>query len=128
MVGGGDYGAASVDATRPKPSIRGPEAIVATNSRIHGDKALVLYSTMASLAEREYAGTPKERWTMESLVGQQARIDGEMHDQDMQERTNTMEAVGQGAADELTGPWSSVGSNEYPELELPRRWEPWDTS
>jgi hypothetical protein len=81
----------------------GEEHMIDTGDAV-GEKALVVYSNKADLADRIHASTPKRR-TMQSLEQQQTTsTGGGMHDQDMQEMASTMEAVGPGAADELTGP------------------------
>ena len=85
VVGGGDYGAPSADAARPKPSIRGSAVATAMKPRMQD---LIIW----------------KRRTTETLEGQQYQVHGEVRDQDRMEVSNPLEAVGPGAADELTGP------------------------
>ena len=85
VVGGGDYGAPSADAARPKPSIRGSAVATAMNPRVQD---LIIW----------------KRRTTETLEGQQSHVLGDVRDQDMLEVSSDKEAVGPGAADELTGP------------------------
>ena len=85
LVGGGDYGAPSADAAHPKPSIRGSAVATAMNPRVQD---LIIW----------------KRRTTKTLEGQQSHILGDVRDQDMLEVSSDKEAVGPGAADELTGP------------------------
>ena len=85
VVGGGDYGAPSAAAACPKPSIRGSVVATAMNPRVQD---LIIW----------------KRRTTETLEGQQSHVLGDVRDQDMLEVSSDKEAVGPGAADELTGP------------------------
>ena len=89
-------------------STLGKRAAVGDNSTASvqeaGDLALVPYDNKATLADRVLSGTPKKRRTSGTREVQQSQHEGEVADQEMVDRTNNLEAVGTGAADELTGP------------------------
>lgn len=89
-------------------STLGKRAAIGDNSTASvqeaGDLALVPYDNKATLADRVLSGTPKKRRTSGTREVQQSQHEGEVADQEMVDRTNNLEAVGTGAADELTGP------------------------
>ena len=64
---------------------------------------MVRYTNSTAVADHVFSGTPKKRRTSEMLEGQQSQVHGGVRDQDMMEVSNPLEAVGPGAADELTG-------------------------
>uniref|UniRef100_A0A453SXS3 CCHC-type domain-containing protein n=1 Tax=Aegilops tauschii subsp. strangulata TaxID=200361 RepID=A0A453SXS3_AEGTS len=78
------------------------DLIVGTGGEDVG-KALVVFNNISNPAECVLSGTPKKRRTSGSLDGQQTHGEG-TRDQEMEDGSHTLEAVGTGAADELTGP------------------------
>lgn len=70
----------------------------------HSNKALVVFSSASTSQKQVLAGTPKKRKISGTERGQPSQVGEEATDQAMLDVAHSMEAVGHGAADELTEP------------------------